>query len=186
MHKQQSTSDHAEIAVSNRLCLAAIYYERDFDINGLLRGVVRSLQARRAHIGGVLQEKSGARLRIVDIRTGRWESISQNRGAGSRGCKLDPRGLAAISSCIAEAISRHVDLIVINKFGRAESEGGGLLSSIGEALSAGLPVLTSVREPYAAAWESYHGGLSAELRPQLDAVLEWVDQFRVVGYSAAS
>jgi nucleoside-triphosphatase THEP1 len=161
--------------------LAAIHYERDFDINDMLRKVVKSLQKKGAMVGGVLQESEFrpngccAQLNIVDIRTGKIERITQDRGLGSRGCKLDPRGLAAISYCIDDAIDASVDLVIINKFGRAESEGDGLLSCIADAISAGVPILTTVREPYVAGWSLYHGGLAIELPPKIDAVLQWYD-----------
>ena len=161
--------------------LAAIHYERDFDINGILRAAVKSLLARGATVGGVLQEAEFqpndccACLNIVDIRTGKAERITQNRGRESLGCKLDPRGLAAISHCITDAIDSNVDLIIINKFGRAESEGDGLLSCIADAVSAGVPILTTVREPYVAAWSAYHGGLAVEIPPRIEAILDWYD-----------
>ena len=109
--------------------LAAIQYERDFDINGILRKVVKSLQEKGVMVSGVLQEAEFrpngccARLNIVDIRTGKTERITQDRGRESRGCKLDPRGLAAISHCITDAIDADVDLVIINKFGSRAGEG---------------------------------------------------------------
>ncbi len=161
--------------------LAAIHYERDFDINGMLRTVVKSLQGKGVRVGGVLQEAeirpSGccAQLNIVDILTGKTERITQDRGRGSRGCKLDPAGLAAISHCITDAIDADADLVIVNKYGRAESEGDGLLSCVADAMSVGVPILTTVREPYVAAWSLYHGGLAIELPPRIDAILQWYD-----------
>jgi nucleoside-triphosphatase THEP1 len=159
--------------------LAAIRYERTFDINGTLQKVVKSLWQDGVTVGGVLQEaefrQNGccALLNIVDIRTGKTERITQDCGRESHGCKLDPRGLAAISHCITDAIDADVDLVIINKFGRAESEGGGLLSCIADAISAGIPILTTVREPYIAAWNMYHGGLAVELPTKIDTILQW-------------
>jgi nucleoside-triphosphatase THEP1 len=159
--------------------LAAIHYERDFDINGILRAIANRLEEKGLVVGGVLQEAEFrgdgccAHLNIVDIRTGTTERITQNRGRESRGCKLDPRGLAAISHCITDAIDAGVDLVIINKYGRAESEGDGLLSCIEHAVSAGVPILTTVREPYITAWSLYHGGLAIDLPPKINTILEW-------------
>ena len=164
--------------------LAAIHYERDFDINGILRAAVKSLLARGAAVGGVLQEaefqpnECCTCLNIVDIRTGKAERITQDCGRESRGCKLDPRGLAAISHCITDAIDSNVDLVIINKFGRAESEGDGLLSCIADAVSAGVPILTTVREPYVAAWRHYNGGWAIELPPKIEVILQWYESSR--------
>jgi nucleoside-triphosphatase THEP1 len=172
------------MSTDNTPVLAAIRYEQDLDINGMLRKVVTMLREMGIKVGGVLQEAvispntRDACLNIVDIRTGRSECITQNRGSGSRGCKLDPRGLAEISHCITSALSERVDLVVINKFGAAEAEGGGLLSSITEAISAGVPVLTAVREPYVNAWNSFHGGLASDLSPSVDTILQWCDRSR--------
>jgi nucleoside-triphosphatase THEP1 len=159
--------------------LAAIHYERGFDINDILRAVSNKLQVKGLAVGGVIQEAEFrgdgccAHLNIVDIRTGTTERITQNRGRESRGCKLDPRGLAAISHCITDAIDVGVDLVIINKYGRAESEGDGLLSCIEDAISAGVPILTTVREPYITAWNLYHGGLATALPPKIDEILRW-------------
>jgi len=164
--------------------LAAIRHDRDFDINGALRAAVKSLQAKGVIVGGVLQEaefcrnECRAQLNIVDIRTGRAERITQDRGRESRGCKLDPRGLAAISHCITDAIDAGVDLVIINKFGRAEAEGDGLLSCIEDAILAGVPVLTTVREPYVAPWSLYHGGLAIELPPRIGTIIQWCEACR--------
>lgn len=159
--------------------LAAVRYDIGFDINRLLREVASELRNQGFDVGGVFQETDGstdsncARLSVVDIRTGTSASITQERGRDAHGCKLDPRGLADISHCITNAIDAGVDLILINKFGRAESEGAGLLSCIAHAVCADIPVLTTVREPYVDAWCSFHGGLATELPPSRSAVVEW-------------
>jgi nucleoside-triphosphatase THEP1 len=161
--------------------LAAVQYEREFDINSTLRSVVTKLREKGVDVGGVLQEaeilanEDQARLYIVDIRTGKSTRITQDRGNESRGCKLDYRGLAEIAHCITDAIEVGVNLIVINKFGRAESEGGGLLSCIADAVNAGIPVLTTVREPYVEAWSSFHGGLATKLAGSESAILKWCE-----------
>ena len=161
--------------------LAAVRYEAGFDINRLILEVVTDLQARGRLIGGVLQEfeaggdPSCLRLKVVDVRTRKAASITQDRGRDAQGCKLDPSGLADISHCITDAIDAGVDLIVINKFGRAESEGGGLMSGIAVAVAANVPLLTTVREPYLDAWRSFHGGLATELAPLKRSIIAWCE-----------
>src|ERR1019366_7318003 len=128
--------------------LAAVKYEAGSDINRLIPEVVTDLQARGRLIGGVLQEfeargdPSCLRLKVVDVRTRKAASITQDRGRDAQGCKLDPSGLADISHCITDAIAARVDLMVINKFGRAESEGSGLVSAL---RIRSLPVFPSSR-----------------------------------------
>jgi nucleoside-triphosphatase THEP1 len=164
--------------------LAAVGYEPGVDINRLLRDVVARVRAEGTQVGGLLQEKvldsedCCEQLNLVDIRSGEAARITQQRGKEARGCKLDPRGLADIAHCIQDAIDADVELIVINKFGRAESEGGGLLSCFGDAVMAGIPLLTTAREPYLEAWRAFHGGLGIELPCSLDAVCDWFNNAR--------
>ncbi len=157
--------------------LAAIRYERSFPINEFVRDVVAQLKQRRLNVGGVVQQAESddacARLQLVDIRTGEAAVITQDRGKDAAGCKLDPRGVADIAHCITDAVAANVDLIVVNKFGRGESEGSGLLACLAEAVVAGIPLLTTVREPYLDAWQAFHGGYAVELPPRLDAILSW-------------
>lgn len=159
--------------------LAAVRYDAGCDINRLLVDVAADLQSWGLDIGGVLQEAEAdsdpncLRLNVVDIRTGKSARITQDRGRDAQGCKLDPRGLADISHCVTDAIKAGVDLIIINKFGRAESEGSGLLSCFAEAVTAEIPVLTTVREPYLDAWGEFHGGLATDLSATKQAIVEW-------------
>ncbi len=66
-----------------------------------------------------------------------------------------------------------VDLLLLNKFGKGEAEGGGLRSTFAGAIETGVPVLTAVRPPYLEAWTAFHGGLAADLMPDLGEVLAW-------------
>jgi hypothetical protein len=77
---------------------------------------------------------------------------------------VSPRLLSRLPAAIAEGI----DLLVINRFGRAESLGRGLLGCFTAAMEAGVRVLTAVRVPYVEAWAAYHGGLprTCRLRPR--------------------
>jgi hypothetical protein len=157
--------------------LAAVRYERGFAINPLLAGVVDELRRRGYRIGGLLQQAGSdedcAPLTLIDIRTGKRAVITQDRGKESAGCRLDPRGLADISHCIGDTLAAGVDLVVINKFGRAESEGAGLLACFAEVVVAGIPLLTTVREPYVEAWRAFHGGYASELPPCLETIVAW-------------
>ena len=71
------------------------------------------------------------------------------------------------------AVADRVDLIVINRFGRAESLGRGLGACFMAAMEAGVPVLTAVRAPYDDAWRDFHGGLGEDLPADVSAVVNW-------------
>jgi uncharacterized protein len=159
--------------------LAAIAYDGGFDIDRLLVEVCERLAHRGVRLGGLLQSSTGAKggcastVHVVDLRTNAAFDIWEDRGACARGCRLDESGLAAASQAIDRAISDRVDLLIMNRFGRAESLGGGLLDSLALAIAAELPVLTAVRAPYDLAWAKFHGGLAKELPADVVSVTAW-------------
>lgn len=166
--------------------LAAITYDRGFDIDCLLVTACASLSRRGVRLGGLLQISTGAKggcastVHVVDLRTNAAFDIWEERGTCAKGCRLDERGLATASHAIDKAVADRVDLIIINRFGRAESLGGGLLASFSAAISAGLPVLTAVRAPYDLAWAKFHSGLGQDLPMNVEAITAWVES-AVVG-----
>jgi hypothetical protein len=71
------------------------------------------------------------------------------------------------------ALADGVDLLIINRFGRAESLGRGLLGGFSAAIEAGVAVLTAVRPPYDQAWYAFHGGCAHDLAPEMQEILDW-------------
>jgi hypothetical protein len=148
-------------------------------LTALLVDVCKRLARRGVRLGGLLQISTGAKARcattvhVVDLRTNAAFDIWEDRGACARGCRLDERGLAAASQAIDKAIADRVDLVVMNRFGRAESLGGGLLASLASAVAAEMPALTAVRAPYDVAWTKFHGGLAKELPADVVSVTAW-------------
>jgi nucleoside-triphosphatase THEP1 len=160
----------------NRTVLAAIVYAQGFAIDTLMLGIAEALRREGARVRGVVQKNAGGGpcggMSVVDLASGARFAISQELGAGSRGCRLDPRGLAEVAARTDAAMGGDFDLL-LNKFGRAEAEGGGLRSVLARAIAAGTPVLTSVRAPYLEAWADFHGGLAVELPPRLWEAVAW-------------
>lgn len=159
--------------------LAAISYQRDFDVDDLLLRACSELRSFGMRLGGVIQRSSGDRgqcassVHVVDLRSGESFDIWEARGACARGCRLDERGLLDAEAAVRAAILDRVDLLVINRFGRAESLGRGLVGCIVAALESNIRVLTAVRAPYLEAWTAFHGGLARDLPPEAQAVIAW-------------
>lgn len=162
--------------------LAAIEYEARFPIDGFMAKLAQTLTSEGVRLGGVVQENDEtlredgsccASMTIVDLRTRERFGISQDLGAESRGCRLDPRGLAEVEGRLNAAVTAGVDLLLLNKFGRAEAEGRGLRAVLAHAIEAGVPVLTAVRSPYDEMWREFHGGLAVTLPSDERAVLGW-------------
>jgi hypothetical protein len=110
---------------------------------------------------------------LESLSDGRLFRISQSLGPGSEGCRLDPGGLAACAAALERELAGGCDLLILNRFGRGEAEGRGFRDLIGAAVLAGIPVLTAVRERYAAEWAAFGSGIACDLPPDRDAVLAW-------------
>ncbi|SFB72263.1 DUF2478 domain-containing protein [Tropicimonas isoalkanivorans] len=99
--------------------------------------------------------------------------ISQNLGALSEGCRLDPDGLERAVGLVAAALESGPDLLIVNKFGKQEADGRGFRPVIGAALAAGIPVLTAVTPGQVSSFTDYAQDLAERLPEDADAVLDW-------------
>ena len=136
-------------------------------------------------IAGTLQSdepRPGRRLcdmTLDDLVTGRRFRISEDRGDLAEGCRLDSAALTEAAALVERTIREAApDLVLLNKFGKAEAEeGGGLRDAIAVAIELDVPVLTSVSEEYREALRQFAGDLcviaadEAEVRRWLRARL---------------
>ncbi len=159
--------------------IAAIVYPSGFQIDDFLNRVVNRLRADRVGLSGALQQNAiGAagrcsEMTVVDLASRSRFSISQDLGSLAQGCRLDARGLVEIGVVLDRTPIDEVELFILNKFGKAEAEGGGLRPAFAKAIEAGIPVLTAVRAPYTEAWLKFHGQLALDLDPDPDIVFAW-------------
>ena len=167
------------VSKSKSVPLAAIHYQRGFDIDELLSRSCAQLRSIGVHFGGVLQRSTGepgqcaSTVHVVDLRSGRTFNIWEDRGASAVGCRLDERGLVDAEPTRMATLAEGVDLLVINRFGRAESLGRGLVGCFSAAIEAGVAVLTAVRPPYDQAWYAFHGGCAHDLAPEMQDIIDW-------------
>lgn len=162
--------------------LAAIRFEQG-DIDGFLDMIAQALSAEGLRVRGALQTRgpvSGechcADMDLTTLGSGRIFRISQPLGNGSHGCRLDPGALALCSSFIEGELEQGADLLILNRFGRGESEGRGFRDLIGTAIELGVPVLTAVRPTYADAWTAFGTGVACDLAMERAAVMHWAEQ----------
>ncbi len=112
---------------------------------------------------------------LYDLTSGRLIRISEDRGDLAQGCRLDPGGLTEAAELIERAIrNASPDLVILNKFGKAEAEeGGGVRDAIAAALEADIPVLIGVAGSYAPALKDFAGDLYAIAADEA-AVWRWL------------
>lgn len=168
--------------LASRAMIAAIPYAEGAYPDHLLEKVARELQSAGHVLAGVIQhdltrrDRSRCDMALEDLTSGVIIGLSEDRGPAARGCRIDPDGLAKAAALIAHALEHATPaLLIINKFGKIESEGGGLREAIAAAVCAGIPVVVGVPMRNLDAWEAFAGALADRL-PAFDAVLEvWIN-----------
>lgn len=162
--------------------LAALRFDHGADVDAVLAAAADALRLRGLRVCGVLQSRGAetgeCACRDMDlsvIGAERAFRISQPLGQGSAGCRLNPGALAECAAFLEGEVARGVDLLILNRFGRGESEGRGFRDLIAAALGAGAPVLTAVSPSYRDAWRSFGDDLARELSCDVSAALAWFD-----------
>lgn len=156
------------------------------DVDALLAAVAHAQRQAGCRVRGLLMthpdgpECAGAMV-LVDIETRDRYLVSQRLGAGSTSCRVDPQGFARASRVLRDALGQSPDLVISNRFGSLEAEGGGFHAELLELMAHGVPVLTVVAPPYLDAWQRFSGG-AAVLPAQAVAVSRWLAQ--LPGHSA--
>lgn len=155
--------------------LAAIVFDRDEDADLVVSDFITSLATRGVRVEGLVQRPGAAErdLRVADISTGESLPIMQELGAEAEGCAVDPAAIATAARMLDAARARKPDLLVVNRFGRLESEGGGMLAEIGAAATEGTALLICVPLRYRDAWNAFAAGLDAQLPPARAALDAW-------------
>lgn len=159
--------------------IGVVVYDRDDRPDQALAEAARRLIVAGVQVGGLLQEGTEgsasccASLTLVEVGIGRRIELFQNRGHGARGCRLDPSGLAEASGWLRDAIMFRPEILFINRFGRQEADGRGLLDEIGAAVMAGIPMVIAVSRALLPEWRSFTGGEGTMLRPDPDGIVAW-------------
>lgn len=111
---------------------------------------------------------------LENLASGAQTRITQPLGSGSTGCRLDPGALANAAENLLRQLETKPDVLILNRFGRGESEGRGFRPVIERALELGIPVLTAVKDRYTPEWETFSADLSTYLPADADTLLSWL------------
>jgi nucleoside-triphosphatase THEP1 len=159
--------------------IAAVTYGPDDDCDALLAVFAHEREAAGVKVAGLIQINAGAGCAELDMElealgTGRRINICQDLGPGSvNACRLDPAGLAEAAAALRQALERPADLVVVNKFGRMEAEGGGLIAEIGAAVAAEMPLVIGVPLRFLPAWDAFADGMDVKLPCTRTALDGW-------------
>ena len=158
--------------------VAAVVYGAGDDPDGLLIGFADDLRRAGLRPVGVVQAGRSCRaenpkLGVVVLPGGDTVCLVADPGACGAGCRLDAGRLADLAKRLAAAIDEGADLVIINRFGSSEAEGGGLIDLIVQALDADRPVLIAMPERRFADWIRFSGGMNVRLACRRDALDLW-------------
>ena len=166
-----------EQAEPNRL--AAILFDRNEVPDPPLIAFLEAAKRRGVRVAGLVQERTGNGLcawqnvQVRDLASGAAMPIMRDLGPGAEGCRVDPEAIAFAGLLLERALATRPDLLVVNRFGRVECEGGGMLAEIGRAFAEGVATIVCVPKRYRDAWSAFSGGLDVQLRPEVAAIEAW-------------
>jgi hypothetical protein len=154
--------------------LAALVYEEHQDPDAVLRDFSMDLNARGFRAVGMVQagQCADSSLSAVLLHSGETLLLAQDFDPAARGCRLDLGRLQNAGERIADALDG-ADLVVVNRFGKRERDGKGLIYLIERALDADIPVVIAVSPKSFADWVKFSGGMSVKLACDRGALEAW-------------
>jgi nucleoside-triphosphatase THEP1 len=161
--------------------LASIVYPNEAYPQAMFQRIVDHCRSRAIRLAGVLQHPAcddpAHRCDVIleDLISGARTELFERRGKGATGCRLDVAALTDVTARIEHALQNDPDLLVLNKFGKVEAEGDGLVDPIAAAIDRGVPVIIGVPARNLAAWRAFAGDLAVEFAPNFCAIAEWLE-----------
>jgi nucleoside-triphosphatase THEP1 len=150
--------------------ILAITYAESGRAGEVLRRLAAGLAARGVRCAGFLQRdeppaagRTCCDMVLVGLASGERLKISEDRGQHARGCRLDAGELVRAVASARSDLDAGADVLVVNKFGKTEAEGGGFRPLIADAIGLGRRVLITVPSSNLAAWRAFAGDLACEV-----------------------
>lgn len=166
--------------VLNETIIASLPYEEGGYPDRLLEAVVRYFQNKGFRVAGVIQHdlaregRSRCDMSLEELITGARIALSEDRGEGASGCRIDQQGLVEAAALIEDSLEAgKVDLLVINKFGKVESEGGGFRDVIAKAAMLGIPTAIGVPLRNIDAFNMFADSLQATVALDFRTLVNW-------------
>jgi nucleoside-triphosphatase THEP1 len=146
--------------------------------DALIAEVAALLAADGVRLAGTVQsniERPNRRKCDMDLTIlpdGPIVRISEDRGDLARGCILDSGALEQTVHAVQQRLAG-AQVLIVNKFGKREGEGRGLVPVIAEALELGLPVLIGVNGLNLAAFLAFAGAEASPLPAEPVNIADW-------------
>lgn len=169
--------------------LLAVTYSDGFAADRLIAANAYRLRDDGVKIAGLVQintdvpGRTKCDMAVEELYTRTRFQLSEYRGPAARGCRLDHTRLTDAAGLLMDVFDRDLDLIVLNKFGKVEAEGGGLRDLIGRAMLLGIPLIVGVPYRNLDQWRHFAGGLSDECEVSQADVARWLMAKRLMPHS---
>jgi nucleoside-triphosphatase THEP1 len=165
------------------ILIAALVYADGIYPDRVIARAIEPLRERGVALAGALQLESTdlpgrhpCDMILQDLSSGEVTAIAEHRGSEARGCRLDVCLLTDLAEAVACSLhSEEPRLLVVNKFGKIEADGGGLRGAIAEAADLGIPVLVGVPARNLDRWRAFAGPLAVELPVEPAAITAWLE-----------
>jgi hypothetical protein len=162
--------------------LVAIVYANEAYPQSTFERMVAVCRGRGLRVAGVLQhpvcsDAAGhCDVALEELTTGVRTDLFEDRGPGASGCRLDVAALAEVNGKVVRSFDADPELLILNKFGKVEAEGRGLLDLVAIAVDRGIPVVIGVPIRNLEAWRNFAGGLSVEFSSDPSEIADWLNR----------
>ena len=163
---------------------ALVYKDEAFPESTFCR-IVAWCRSRNLSLAGVLQRpilpNGDHRCDVVleDLMSGHRTALFESRGIHALGCRLDESALAEVTARVERSFEKMPHLLVLNKFGKAESEGRGLRDLIARAVDLGIPTIIGVPRRNLEAWTGFAADFAVELEDGTAQVDRWIEKLSI-------
>ncbi|MBN8966927.1 MAG: DUF2478 domain-containing protein [Rhizobiales bacterium] len=160
---------------------AVIYPDEEFP-EALFDAIVAAHRGRGLALAGVVQRPvvedpapgQECDVLLENLVTGDRTVIFEDRGAMAQGCRLDVGALIQAATKVEATLGEDTALVLLNKFGKIEVDGGGMCDLVASALERGIPVLIGVPLRHLPAWRNFAGEFAVELPDDLETINCWL------------
>lgn len=160
--------------------ILAVTYSDGFAADRLIAETAFRLRDDGAKVAGLVQintdvpGRTKCDMAVEELYSRTVIKMSEDRGPEARGCRLDHSRLAGAAGLLIDALDQELDLIILNKFGKIEAEGGGLRDVLGRAVLLDVPLIVGVPYRNLDQWRLFAGGLADECEASTAAVFRWL------------
>ena len=165
--------------------ILAVVYTDGIVADRFLADLGYSLRESGLLVAGLVQLNSFVRdpskcdMEIEELSSGTVLQLSEHRGKEARGCRLDRSVLAEAAVLLNRALDRKPEVLVLNKFGKTEAEGGGVRDVLARAVEQGVPLIVGVPFRNLDQWRLFADDLAQECQPDLGATRHWLSSWNL-------